>query len=161
MKRLAIFMKSHSRWLLLVFFFLFVVFGIYFFEIISPDELAQQKRVGEAILPFALSLGALLSSAAGLVYLDGWLGKQKTQNQININWIKRFPSIKLNKGFKIIQSDQYPGVLYIWDLKNKTRHWIVSPKTLRSLALSYADVQTVKDGEFRKIKRGDNINLDT
>ena len=149
------FFSSHSRLLILLGLIIFVVSSIATFEILTPGKLAQQKRVGEALLPFALGLGALLSGTAGFVYLEGWLGKQKK----TVNWKKKFPIDKLDIDFKVVQSERLPGTIYIHDLKNSTKHWIVNPETLRALELSYDDVNTLTVAQFEKLSRGDNIKI--
>jgi len=152
-------LNTHNRTIILICAGLFITIVIIIFETLEPVSLAHQKLVGEVIQPFALSIGALLSGTAGLVYLDGWLEKQKTNNKLVVDWSNRFPTEKLNKDFEVIQSDQMQGVIYVFDKKNNKKHWIVDPETLRALGLNYSDVKTIQNNEFEKINRGDNISI--
>jgi hypothetical protein len=148
---------SHTR-VLVLFIVLLLVFGfIWRLETETATDLAHQKRVGNALEPFAVAAGALLSGAAAFNYLDDWLRKQKIREANSEDWRKRFPLDRLHKDFKVNQTDSAGGVLYIWDTKNEKRHWIVDPTALRWLGLSYADVETVSQANFSKIERGENI----
>ncbi|MBI4100980.1 hypothetical protein HY441_00720 [Candidatus Microgenomates bacterium] len=151
--------RANSRLATLLVIGLVVALVIITFELLSPAQLARQKQVGETLQPFGIGLGALLSAAAALNVLDDWISRQKKQRETRKQWRDLFPSNRVSKDFKLIQSKDAPGVLYV--LKNRKRHWIVDPSTLRWLGLSYADVETINGEEFNKLDRGDNIVIDS
>ncbi len=66
----------------------------------------------------------------------------------------RYPRSKLGKTFKIIESEEKKGKLYLYDLKDKRKYWIASGQTYRDLGYFWGDAVTFRNEEFEKIPEG-------
>ncbi len=69
----------------------------------------------------------------------------------------KYPREKLNIDFKIVDTEDAPGKIYLIDFGSKKRHWISSASTFRDLDYHWSDVERIKKDEFNKYSEGQAI----
>lgn len=134
----------------------FILIVLLIFFLIIPCYVGI-KIASEVFQSFGVGFGALLAGLGGLtVFWDWWQKKRKKDNSIE-EYKNIYPRFNLNKTFKIIRYKNDNVRVYILDLKDKTRHWVKDPPTLRALGFSGRDAQTLEDSEFEGHKEGEEI----
>lgn len=135
----------------------------------NAKQIAFDNQVANAFYKFMLGIGALITAIAGFEAIEGWINKEKSkderiakkerQRELDIKrWKELYPPENYLKTYRVIQSDEAPGVLYVQDLPKGPKHWIANPETLRDIDMDYSQAETVSRDKFRKIPSAGNIN---
>ena len=70
---------------------------------------------------------------------------------------KQYPREKLNKTYKLVDTDKAPGKIYLINLKNNEIYWIASSSTFNDLNFSWDDVERISIEEFKSYKERNRI----
>ena len=108
------------------------------------------KLTSEIFYNFAIGLGAI--GGGVFVGAKGMVEFWKSRNiQVSISKIKkRYPRSELNKSFRLVDTEEAPGRVYLLDTKTRKRHWIQSGATLLDLDFYWSDFKRIATDEFNK-----------
>lgn len=76
---------------------------------------------------------------------------------IETDFKKKYPRDDLGKTFRLVDTEEAPGKIYLLDTKSKKRHWISSASTMRDLNYHWTDVERIPKSDFDKYKEGAGI----
>lgn len=101
-----------------------------------------------------------VGTASGVFVIVNTVSKyitNKIQRSIENDIKAKYPRQKLNIDFKLIDTEDAPGKIYLIDLVTRERFWIASASTFRDLDYHWSDVQRIQKNEFNKYDEGPAI----
>jgi hypothetical protein len=114
------------------------------------------KDASEIFYNFAVGIGALGGLFAVYKLFDEWRNEKVKREKIE-QLRKIYPASELGHGYKIADSVEDRGVIYIIDLRNSKKHWIQSSSTFVDLGFDWRKVEHITADEFRVYHEGDPI----
>lgn len=98
-----------------------------------------------------------LSALAAVIFGPTIVSKELEKDRKIKEYLKRFPHDKFGEDWEIIESDIYPGAIYVLNKKTKTKHHILNMKTVWDLGWHIYQRNTIRDSVFQSFKVGDRI----
>src|SRR3989344_4097689 len=149
MEKTKEFRDTDKRLIILLLIFTFEIFVLLF--LILP--LTTFKVLTESFNKIAIGFSALTAVIFGPTIVVKEIEKDRKIKE----YLKRFPHDKFSTDWEIIESDKYPGAIYVLDKKNKIKHHILNMKTVYNLGWHIYSRKTLKNSEFLSFKIGDRI----
>ena len=123
---------------------------------ISINSIEVYSRIFNNV---AIGFGAILAGLGGLRYLVNYIEEKEKINGIK-NEIKKYqkvyPPLQKNITYKIVQSSDKKGKIYILD-KDNILHHVRNYPTFLDLDLSQDEIETIKAEDFSKYSVGKSI----
>lgn len=115
------------------------------------------KLRSEIFYNFAVGLGAI--GGGIFIAMKGIIAflKKKAQGLPIRKIKKKYPREKMNRTFKLVDTEKVPGKVYLLDLKDGKRYWIQSGPTFLDLNFFWDDFVRIEQTEFDKYKEGTPI----
>jgi hypothetical protein len=154
--------SKRYRYTILLGALLLLVVCILYFEKLNPGELDHQLHVGNALQPFAISVGAVITAIGGFSLIEDWLTKRAKSVEMIEYWKKLYPLDKLGRdnGFEFILKANSDHI-FVHDKKNGYKRHIANLETLRKVWYPDTAIKVTADEDFDKIKVADSIDIKT
>lgn len=107
----------------------------------------------ESFNRIAVGLSALTAVIFGPTLVSREIEKDRKIKE----YLKRFPHNKFSEAWEIIDSEKFPGAIYVLDKKVKTKHHILNMKTVYDLGWHIYPRKTIENSLFQQYKVGDTI----
>lgn len=129
---------------------LFIVIFIVL-HLIFPIELIN--AISDNFNKVAIGIAALITTYFGSSYLRDELSRKRSINYYK----KKYPPENYKKTFRIIESEDAPGAIFLHDLESLHKHHIWNMKTVYDLGWQTYKRETLPKEEFLSILLGDPI----
>lgn len=107
----------------------------------------------ESFNRIALGISALIAAFFGQYWVNIRIHRDKKIKE----YFKKYPHDKFGKNWEIIESENYPGAIYVLDRNNKTKYHILNMKTVYDLGWHIYPRKRITDQEFQSYKVGNTI----
>lgn len=117
---------------------------------------ANLKLISEIFYNIATGIGTLFAGFAGFIGLREYF-KYRHIETIKNKLRRLYPREKLNKTFKLVDTEKKRGKIYLVDLEKKEKYWIASGSTFTDLNFYWDDRKTISQQEFDSYPEGNWI----
>ncbi len=98
-----------------------------------------------------------LSALAAVIFGPTLISREIEKDRKIKEYSKRYPHDKFNTDWEIIESEKFPGAIYLLDKKVQTKHHILNMKTVYDLGWHIYPRKTIENSSFQSYKVGDRI----
>lgn len=98
-----------------------------------------------------------LSALAAVIFTPTLVSRELEKDRKIKEYLKRFPHDEFGISWKIIESERYPGAIYVLNINKKIKYHILNMKTVYDLGWHIYPRKTIKDAIFQSYRVGDRI----
>jgi len=98
-----------------------------------------------------------LSALAAVIFGPAIVSRELEKDRKIKEYLARYLHDRFGKDWKIIQSKNHIGAIYLFNELSKTKHHILNMKTVYDLGWHIYERETIKDSLFQSYKVGDRI----
>jgi len=132
--------------IVLGFFIIFIIMHFLF-------PLTLVSTISDDFNKVAIGIAALITAYFGSAFFREELSRKRSIEHFR----KKYPSEKYKKTFKIIESENEPGAIFLLDIKSKYKHHIWNMKTVYDLGWQIYERESIPNDKFLSYKSGDPI----
>lgn len=140
------------EWLIITGIFIIILKDILLFCFVNLNATQQCSSIFQS---FGIGIGAIFGAAAGLKLVFDWRERQLIKLKIK-NLQSLYSLTRLNIDFRVVDFDPPNGLMYIVDLRTRTRHWIKNQQTFKDIDLWYQHATPIQQ-VFRNFTEGEAI----
>jgi hypothetical protein len=116
------------------------------------------KLISEIFYNTALGVAALLMGYGALGVIRDYREKQHLSKKINsLKRMYRRDKMGRERDFVLMSKPNYPGVIYLIDLKKEKKYWIQSEATLSDMGMNMTDAENPDEILYEKFSDGEPI----